>query len=187
MNKVNYTYLRIPDKAWDVLAETLSMDTSSHSIEPRLRAQIARAFDKVEHIEVKDGQIAWNKKQVKEGVKGLAAHPLFMNLAQTICEVNEHWHGEKEKSEAFYYKYVNQVQGFFGIHDFKISLAVQIEWIIEQNGGWEVMTMLFDEVVSNVITFVFNQMEKEDDISKLEGDVYKWIVKLVMEDINGTK
>ena len=43
-----YTYLKVPDADWELLSETLSMDTQSSVIEKSLRDDIAKAFENVE-------------------------------------------------------------------------------------------------------------------------------------------
>lgn len=48
----NYIYLKVPVEAWDVLAETLSMDMDSNHIDRELREEIAKAFTDVEILKL---------------------------------------------------------------------------------------------------------------------------------------
>ncbi len=40
--------ITLPDEAWDVLAETLSLDIDSGFIDPELRKEIEKAFEQVQ-------------------------------------------------------------------------------------------------------------------------------------------
>jgi hypothetical protein len=43
-------YLRVPVEAWELLAETLTLDAQSSAFDPQLRADIRRALGQVKII-----------------------------------------------------------------------------------------------------------------------------------------
>jgi hypothetical protein len=45
-----YTYLKVPTESWDILAETLEMDSTAGNFDAALRNDISRAFNEVEVI-----------------------------------------------------------------------------------------------------------------------------------------
>ena len=45
-----WTYIRVPESAWDIISETIDMDIDSHFIAHNIRIELRRAIEKVEHL-----------------------------------------------------------------------------------------------------------------------------------------
>jgi len=50
MSDENWTYLKVPDKAWNILIEALVMDMDSTWKSPAIREEISRAVDTIETL-----------------------------------------------------------------------------------------------------------------------------------------
>lgn len=46
----DFVYLKIPSSAWDLLLETLQLDSESSAFDLALRKDLSKALDEIEHL-----------------------------------------------------------------------------------------------------------------------------------------
>lgn len=63
MGKKRTITIKVPEAAWNVLHETLEMDSQSSSFDPGLRKEIEKALDAVKALDLKEVGKRWPREE----------------------------------------------------------------------------------------------------------------------------